>query len=89
MPQADTMASHEAAQSPAANSVVAPATLEQPSAPVTATLQFNLDPQTSQVIVQIVDGDSTEIIQKFPAESALAFAKAIDTTSGLFIKTQA
>lgn len=89
LPQTDAMAPHELAQASPVQAAIPAAALGPPSTPATGTLQFNLDPQTSQVIVQIVDGDTTEIIQKFPAESALAFAKTIDATSGLFIKTQA
>jgi|GEM_PF-2782784 len=88
-PLFDTTSSHGLAQAPPVKSAPQSVTPLPPSALAAGTLQFNLDPETSQVIVQIVDGNSTEIIQKIPAEDVLAFAKTMDATTGLLIKTKA
>lgn len=89
MPSIDASTPHGLAQATPVKSAPQSVTPLPPSALAAGTLQFNLDPATSQVIVQIVDGNSTEIIQKIPAEDVLAFAKTIDATAGLLIKTQA
>lgn len=62
------------------------------SAPVqgpTGTLQVVVEPQTSQVVVEIIDGSTREAICKIPAETVIEAAKSLDQTSGVFINQTA
>jgi uncharacterized FlaG/YvyC family protein len=55
----------------------------------TGQLQINVDPQTSQVVIQIVNGNTIEIIRKIPAEEVVEFAHSLDSMTGNLIKAKA
>jgi|GEM_PF-5502943 hypothetical protein len=77
-----------ASAAPAAASAAAPAPIV-PAPSALGTLQVAVDPQTSQVVVQIVDGTTDEVITKIPAEDVAALAQSAGQTSGVFVNTQA
>ncbi|MGA2549958.1 MAG: flagellar protein FlaG [Burkholderiaceae bacterium] len=52
-------------------------------------LQINVDAQTSQVVISVVDGSTKEIIKKIPAEEVVEFAQTLDSPAGNLIKTKA
>jgi hypothetical protein len=65
-----------------------PAATDAPSA-VQGKLQMNVDPQTSQLVIKLVDGDSTEIIRRIPAEAVVEFAQTLDSATGNLVQSEA
>jgi uncharacterized FlaG/YvyC family protein len=62
--------------------------LPKPAAPQ-SKVQMNVDPQTSQLVIQVVAGNTTEIIRKIPAEEVVEFAHTLDSPTGNLIQSEA
>jgi flagellar protein FlaG len=52
-------------------------------------LQFQVDAETRDVIVRVVDSESGELIRQIPSEELLAIARSLEQNQGLFLNTQA
>jgi flagellar protein FlaG len=52
-------------------------------------LKFNIDEDSGQTVVKIVDSSTEEVIRQIPSEEMLAIAKALDQIQGLLIKQKA
>lgn len=59
-----------------------------PAAPA-GKVQMNIDPQTSQLVIQVVSGNSIEIIRKIPAEEVVQFAHTLDSPTGNLVQSKA
>ena len=55
----------------------------------TKELQFNIDKDSGQTIVKIVDSTTDEVIRQIPSEEMVAMAKALDQIQGLLIRQKA
>jgi hypothetical protein len=63
---------------------------EAPAASAVAgTFQVAVDPETSQVTVQIVDGATRDVILKIPFEDAVAMAQTQGNGAGLLVNAKA
>ena len=47
------------------------------------SVQFKVDPDYSNVIIQVVDQDSGKVIRQLPSEDVVRVAKALDNLKGL------
>jgi len=63
--------------------------LNETVAPALQTLQFEMDEDSDQLVVKVVDKESKEVIRQMPSEEALAFSKTIDKLQGLVIRQTA
>ena len=52
-------------------------------------LKFNIDEDSGQMVVKIVDSATDEVIRQIPSEEMLEIAKALDQIQGLLIKQKA
>lgn len=57
--------------------------------PLNNSLQFNIDEDTGQTVVKVIDSSTKEIIRQFPSEEMLSIAKAIDKMKGLLVQQKA
>jgi flagellar protein FlaG len=57
--------------------------------PINSNLEFNVDHDTGEMVVKVIDRASGEVIRQMPSEEMLAVAKALDSIKGLFIKQTA
>lgn len=57
--------------------------------PINNTLSFNLDQDTGQTVIKVVDLSTHEVIKQIPSEEMLAIAKALDTMKGLLVQQKA
>ena len=57
--------------------------------PINNTLSFNLDQDTGQTVIKVVDLSTQEVIRQIPSEEMLAIAKALDTMKGLLVQQKA
>jgi flagellar protein FlaG len=53
---------------------------------VASSLQFEIDPDTKQTIIRLVDTSDNKVLRQVPSPEVLAIAKAIDKMQGLLIK---
>jgi flagellar protein FlaG len=53
---------------------------------VASSLQFEIDPDTKQTIIRLVDTSDHKVLRQVPSPEVLAIAKAIDKMQGLLIK---
>jgi len=53
------------------------------------SLKFEIDDDTRQVVVKIIDQSTQEILRQMPTEEALHMAKSIDKLQGLLIRQTA
>lgn len=63
--------------------------LNETVAPALQTLQFEMDDESDELVVKVVDKESQEVIRQMPSEEALAFSKTIDKLQGLVIRQTA
>ncbi len=54
-----------------------------------ASLEFQVDSQSGEVLVRVVDSDTNEVIRQIPSEQIIAIAHAIDQMYGLLFKQKA
>ena len=52
-------------------------------------LQIDIDPDLQRVIVQVINGDSGEVIRQIPAKELLELAKNLKGQKGLLLQEQA
>lgn len=57
--------------------------------PINNSLSFNLDEESGQTIIKVVDLATQEVIRQIPSEEMLAIAKALDTMKGLLVQQKA
>ena len=57
--------------------------------PINNSLQFQLDEDTGQTVVKVIDTATKDVIRQFPSEEMLSIAKAIDKMKGLLIHQKA
>jgi flagellar protein FlaG len=53
---------------------------------VASSLQFEIDPDTKQTVIQLVDTSDHKVLRQVPSPEVIAIAKAIDKMQGLLIK---
>ncbi|MBK6636195.1 MAG: flagellar protein FlaG [Rhodocyclaceae bacterium] len=52
-------------------------------------LQFELDKQSGDTIVRVLDGETGEVIRQIPSKELLEIARALDKMQGMLLKQQA
>ena len=57
--------------------------------PINNSVEFNLDKDSGEMIVKVIDTGTKEVIRQIPSEEMLALAKALDKIQGLLIKQKA
>ena len=53
---------------------------------IPTSLQFQIDPDSKQVVVQLVDTTDNTVLRQVPTAEVLEIAKSIDQMQGLLIK---
>jgi len=53
------------------------------------SLQFEIDQDSEQIVVKVIDQSTKEVVRQMPTEEALEMAKAIDKMQGLLIRQTA
>ena len=53
------------------------------------SLQFEIDEDSKEIVVKIIDQSTKEVVRQMPSEEALEMAKAIDKMQGLLIRQTA
>jgi flagellar protein FlaG len=53
--------------------------------PANASLKIEIDPDSDQVIVKVLDDQSGELIRQIPSQEMVEIAKRLDTMQGIFI----
>lgn len=57
--------------------------------PMAGNLEFQMDEETDQLVIKIVDSSSGELIRQIPSEEMLEIAKALDRLQGLLVRQKA
>ncbi len=57
--------------------------------PMAGNLEFQVDDETGETIIKIVDSSSGELIRQIPSEEMLEIAKALDRLQGILVKQKA
>ena len=57
--------------------------------PSARSLEFEIDEDSKDIIVKIVDTSTREVVRQMPSKEALEMAKAIDKMQGLLIRQTA
>lgn len=57
--------------------------------PFNNNLQFNIDQDTGQTVVKVMDSATKEVIKQIPSEEMLSLAKALDQLKGLLVTQKA
>lgn len=52
---------------------------------INSNLKFNVDEETGQTIIKVVDSTTDEVIKQIPSEDMVAIAKAMDKLKGLLV----
>ena len=60
--------------------------LNQFIASTNSSVQFAVDDKSGKVIVQVVDGETREVLRQIPNAEALSISRAMDSVQGLIIK---
>lgn len=63
--------------------------LNEAMPPSAQSLEFEIDQDSKEIIVKVIDQSTKELIRQMPTEEALERAKAIDKMQGLLIKQTA
>lgn len=97
--QAQPVAANNTAQGDTANASQKSTNIEELNAviksvndfikPFNNNLQFNIDQDTGQTVVKIMDSATKEVIKQIPSEDMLVLAKALDQLKGLLVKQKA
>lgn len=56
---------------------------------INSNLKFNVDDETGQTIIKVVDSTTDEVIKQIPSEDMVAIAKAMDKLKGLLVHQKA
>lgn len=57
--------------------------------PINNSLSFNIDEESGQTVIKVIDLTTKEVIRQIPSEEMLAIAKALDTMKGLLVQQKA
>lgn len=57
--------------------------------PFNGALRFEVEPDTNETIVKIIDQETKEVVKQIPSEEMINLAKALDQLKGLLVKQQA
>lgn len=81
----------EAATTPPSKEDVSAAVskLNEAMATSSQSLKFEIDDDTKQIVVKIIDQGTQEVVRQMPTEEALQMAKSIDKMQGLLIRQTA
>ena len=63
--------------------------LNEAMATSSQSLKFEIDDDTKQIVVKIIDQSTQEVVRQMPTEEALQMAKSIDKMQGLLIRQTA
>lgn len=63
--------------------------LNEAMPPSAQSLQFEIDKDTNEIVVKIIDQSTKEVVRQMPTEEALEMAKSIDKMQGLLIRQTA
>lgn len=63
--------------------------LNEAMAASSQSLKFEIDDDTKQIVVKIIDQSTDEVVRQIPSEEALQMAKSIDKMQGLLIRQTA
>lgn len=63
--------------------------LNEAMAASSQSLKFEIDDDTKQIVVKIIDQSTDEVVRQIPSEEALQMAKSIDRMQGLLIRQTA
>jgi len=56
---------------------------------VRRNLQFDLDKDSGQTVVRVIDAQTDEVVRQIPSEDVLKLAKHLEEVSGLLFKAEA
>jgi flagellar protein FlaG len=56
---------------------------------VAPSLQFEIDPDTQQVVIRLVDRQDQRVLRQVPSEEMLAIARALERMQALLVRTRA
>jgi len=57
--------------------------------PMAGNLEFQMDEETGETVIKIVDSSSGELIRQIPSKEMLEIAKALDRLQGILVKQKA
>jgi len=63
--------------------------LNEAMPPSAQSLEFEIDEDSKEVVVKIIDQSTREVVRQIPTEEALEMAKSIDKMQGLLIRQTA
>jgi len=63
--------------------------LNEAMPPSAQSLQFEIDEDSKEIVVKIIDQSTKEVVRQMPSKEALEMAKAIDKMQGLLIRQTA
>jgi len=63
--------------------------LNEAMPPSAQSLEFEIDEDSKEVVVKIIDQSTREVVRQMPSKEALEMAKAIDKMQGLLIRQTA
>lgn len=63
--------------------------LNEAMPPSAQSLEFEIDKDSKEVVVKIIDRTTREVVRQIPTEEALEMAKSIDKMQGLLIRQTA
>jgi flagellar protein FlaG len=63
--------------------------LNEAMPPSAQSLEFEIDEDSKEVVVKIIDQSTREVVRQIPTEEALEMAKSIDKLQGLLIRQTA
>ena len=63
--------------------------LNEAMPPSAQSLEFEIDEDSKEIVVKIIDQSTREVVRQMPSKEALEMAKAIDKMQGLLIRQTA
>ncbi len=63
--------------------------LNEAMPPSAQSLEFEIDDDSQEIVVKIIDQSTREVVRQMPSKEALEMAKAIDKMQGLLIRQTA
>lgn len=63
--------------------------LNEAMPPSAQSLEFEIDEDSQEIVVKIIDQSTREVVRQMPSKEALEMAKAIDKMQGLLIRQTA
>jgi len=53
------------------------------------SIEFQVDPDTRQIVVRLIDTQSNEVLRQIPSQEMLEIAKSIDHLQGVLLRNRA